>query len=138
MLDSQTLSDRAEIADVVNLYHHLVDTPDATRLGEVFTADAVLDVSDYGQPLREGLETIIASFVNRGPSPMVVAHTATNLLIEVDGDTARCTSRCLAALRDGKVGAAVHSDALVRTAQGWRITRRVITMPYHMREPAEA
>jgi hypothetical protein len=55
-----------------------------------------------------------------------------NVLIEVDGDTAHCESMCLAVhvgLRDGEGRVMVRGtrnvDDLVRTPSGWRIRRRV-------------
>jgi hypothetical protein len=132
----QLLRDKAAITDVVSLYHHLIDGPEVSRLGEVFSMDAIFDTSAFGLPVAEGLDAIIALFGHDLATP-VKAHVGGNALIEVDGDEARCVSKCIGMLSDGRVGVSIHSDRLRRTAEGWRVEERRVTMPPHLKASLE-
>ena len=117
-----------DIAEVINLYYHIVDTYDANRMAEIFSDDCVIDLSEFGAPLRVGIDKIIESFSGTGPR-MVLAHMGTNMRIELVGEEARCVTKCIALLEGGKTSVAIHSDKLRHTAKGWRVYERKMTMP---------
>jgi len=131
----QDLADRAEIQDVIVRYGWAIDTKDWDLLDTCFTADAEVDYSSnpggkkgpYTQ-IRSWLEKMISAFP-------VTQHLMSNIAVELDGD--RATTRTMvtnpqgAATREGPlhffyVGGR-YDDDFVRTADGWKIARRVET-----------
>ena len=134
-LSLQELSDRAEIQDVIVRYGWAIDTKDWELLDTVFTDDAYVDYSSnpggkegpYKQ-VRGWLEKMLSAFP-------ITQHLMSNIDVKLDGDYA--TARTMvtnpqgAATREGPlhffyVGAR-YDDQFVRTADGWRIQRRVET-----------
>lgn len=130
------LSDLAEIRDVVNRYAWALDTKDWALLDTCFAADAYLDYSSnpggkegpYSE-IRGWLEHQLAAFV-------MLQHLMMNAEVQLDGD--RATVRTMMANPMGartKAGpphvfyvGGRYDDEFVRTADGWRITRRVETL----------
>lgn len=130
------LADRAEILDLMHAYAWAIDDLDLDALDDVFTADAFLDYSSnpggYAGALPDAKAWLLASL-----SCFVVRqHSMANTMITfVDDDHARARTMVNnpmgARVRSGRphmftVGAR-YDDELVRTAQGWRIARRVET-----------
>ena len=56
---SLTVEDRLDIQQLINLYGHLIDTRAFSRLGEIFTDDAVFDLTGFDGTVYEGLEAIV-------------------------------------------------------------------------------
>ena len=131
----QELADRAEIHDVIVRYGWAIDTKDWALLDTCFTEDAAVDYSSnpggkkgpYKQ-IRSWLEKMISAFP-------VTQHLMSNIDVKLAGDTA--TARTMvtnpqgATTREGPlhffyVGAR-YDDQLVRTADGWKIAKRVET-----------
>ena len=131
----EQLSDRAEINDVIVRYGWALDTKDWALLDTCFTDDAFCDYSSNPggkvgpyQQVRGWLEKVMRAFP-------VTQHLMSNVDIKLDGD--RATVRTMvtnpqgAATREGPlhfffVGAR-YDDEFVRTADGWKIQRRVET-----------
>lgn len=57
MLDI-TAEDRIAIHETIALHGHLADGREWDRLGEVFAADVVFDVTDYGYGTLHGLQAV--------------------------------------------------------------------------------
>jgi 3-phenylpropionate/cinnamic acid dioxygenase small subunit len=131
----QELADRAEISDVIVRYGWAIDTKDWALLDTCFTAAAYVDYSSnpggkegpYPQ-IRSWLEKMMSAFP-------VTQHLMSNIDITLDGD--RATARTMvtnpqgAATREGPlhfffVGGR-YDDEFVRTADGWKIAKRVET-----------
>ncbi len=116
-----------EIAALVSLYGYLMDERDWPGLDRVFAADVVFDASAVDLGVFEGLDALRAGFAGmRHP----VAHHVTNLVIErlgTDG-TATAASKWLAPRRDGSLRTGEYHDELVRTEDGWRISRRTLAL----------
>jgi hypothetical protein len=94
------------------------------RLGEIFTADAILDPSSEGHPVVTGLEAMKAIFPQY-PPPNV--HTNLNFVIEeYDGVSAKAHTRALTIDADRKVVPGYYKDELVKTEAGWRISKRLV------------
>jgi ketosteroid isomerase-like protein len=135
------LEDRAEINDIVNRYGDGVRVGDAEQIVSCFADDAVVD-HGHGQTVV-GREALLAYFANSTRSAVAqsvltfdqkVASTPvmSNVLIDLDGDTAHCESMCLAihaGYEHGEAKVIVRGtrniDELVRTASGWKIRRRM-------------
>jgi 3-phenylpropionate/cinnamic acid dioxygenase small subunit len=129
-------ADRLAISDLIVKYAWAIDTKDWAALDQVFLPDAWLDyssnpggaVGSYPE-IRAWLEKSLAPFP-------ITQHLVTNIDVAVDGD--RATSRTMvynpmgAATREGPphfffLGGR-YDDELVRTADGWRIAKRVETL----------
>lgn len=116
--------DHIAINTLINLYGHVIDERQWSRLGELFTDDVVFDLSDFNGQVLEGLETLRETFRALEHHPL--AHHATNILIEVAAREITVLSKGIGMYRD-HVGSTVYRDRLRKTPQGWRIARRVAT-----------
>ncbi|MCD4524197.1 nuclear transport factor 2 family protein [Nocardioides sp. cx-173] len=130
-MDQQTLSDRAEIADVLTRYTRAIDTGDWDRLDTVFTPDAQIDYTQSGgiaggyAEVKPWLAEVLPAFFPRR------MHTLGQLDIDVDGDAATCAAyfHNPMPVDDGAGGerivelGGIYHHALVRTPGGWRSER---------------
>jgi ketosteroid isomerase-like protein len=121
--------DRLQINETLALHAHLVDENQLDRLDELFTPDAVYDMSASGLGVFEGREVIraaAAEMARTGHSP--VAHFLTNVFITSNGDDeAVARSKGLMIMADGQLLAVNHDDILRCHDGAWRISRRTIT-----------
>jgi ketosteroid isomerase-like protein len=128
-MTAMNTDDRLQINETLALHGHLVDENQLDRLDELFTPDAVYDMSASGLGVFEGLEVIraAAAEMNRaGHSP--VAHFLTNVVItSTADDQAAARSKGLMIMADGQMLAVNHDDVLEHLDGGWRISRRTIT-----------
>jgi ketosteroid isomerase-like protein len=115
------------IQDLISLYGHVIDERQWDRVGEIFTADALYDVSDFASGVHRGADAIRSLWVRAaaaGAHP--IAHHATNVLIRQDADgTVRVVSKGIGLRAGGQAGSTVYRDIVVRTADGWRIGERI-------------
>jgi hypothetical protein len=119
-----TNDDAVEIAQVLALWGHLMDDRELDRLGEVLTEGAVWDASAFGLDPAVGLDAITSVLRADGHAR---AHHTTNIVVsEGPGDEARVRSKGLGVMDGGTVISAVYTDDLLRTPDGWRISRRSI------------
>ena len=116
--------DIVAIQQLTARYGHLVDAREFKRLGEIFTADGVFDVTAYQAGRHEGLAALIAFFEGAAHPP---AHHATNLYVFEEGTTVRAWSKYAVPGEGGKMFGGDYRDTLMRTASGWRIRERVVT-----------
>lgn len=132
-IDLRGLSDRFAIEERLFLYGQYLDTKRAERVAdEVFTEDAVLI---FGSASLEGRDAIHAHVMEYAASVSATSHNIDNVIVAVDGDRARAVSRVMAFHWFDLPGAdplrptdllsvGGYEDDLVRTSDGWRITRR--------------
>jgi 3-phenylpropionate/cinnamic acid dioxygenase small subunit len=134
MLSQQELSDRFEIQDLVFRYAHLIDSRQFQALRSVFTEDAFVDYSVYGGSVGD-LDTTIA-FLERAVTTEVFPncqHLNANVQVTLDGDRAEGRVMCFnpmeMTLSQGETQTYMlglwYVDEYRRTADGWRISRRV-------------
>ena len=123
------MSDHDDIVDLTVRYATAIDSRRYGLLTEVFTEDAMVDYGEIGQ-WAGGAE--IAQFMER--AHVFAAHTlhrVTNQAVAIDGDSAtvRTYVDALILLEDGSGANPVgyYDDIAVRTAAGWRISRRAYT-----------
>jgi hypothetical protein len=117
--------DRFEIHELVQLYGHLIDERQFSRLGELFTADVEYDARQRGAELYRGLDEVRRCW-DTVQHP--VAHHATNVMIEsIDSDRANVVNKGILVHADGSVHSNVYRQTVVRTDQGWRVSRLVMT-----------
>jgi len=130
----------AAIVNVVNLYPVAVDTQSWQLFDHVFTEDAHVD---FGAPaVWNDLPSLKAAFDMIHAPFAATQHATRGHHVAVDGDRATCLSYVLGRfIRDVPGGnmfesAGWYDDALVRTAAGWRISRRVCRMLWWGGNPA--
>ena len=119
--------DIVEIQQLVALYSHAVDGPDQSLFPLVFTEDAVFDGRPCGSPVYEGREAIAAWFA-LGKPPHPLAHHMTNCWVrEQDGRVLVKSKFIYRRPVSGEICFGDYDDEVVRTADGWRIRRRIVT-----------
>ncbi|OEV07693.1 nuclear transport factor 2 family protein [Streptomyces nanshensis] len=118
------LEDRLAVIELVSLHGHFVDDGSLDRLEELFTADAVYDLTDFGQEPLSGVAAIReAAWALGAANP--VAHHVTNVVVTAYEDgRAQVRSKGLGVKADGSCGSVSYEDTVVRTADGWRISYR--------------
>lgn len=140
------VEDRLEIIEVLFKYAHALDHDSSLWL-EAFTPDAVLDypTRDADRQVRNDIRQVRTAADMAPGLPMhsngtISQHLISNYLIQVDGDTATAKSeaRVLACIPIGESGNTEITDRIVsfddeltRTPDGWRITRRYLTVRFH-------
>ena len=123
-------ADRQAIVDLTIAYTWALDTKQFDALRDVFAPDATAELRGVE---CTGLDAIIER-ISKALQPLDASqHLLGNHQVTLDGDRAR--SRCQLQsqhVRHGTAGGdnfvigGVYEDELVRTASGWRITRRVM------------
>lgn len=130
-MDLQTLSDRAEITDLLTRYTRAIDTGEWDWLDAVFAPDAQIDYTQSGgiaaayPEVKPWLAEMLPAFF---PKRM---HTLGQLDIRIDGDEASCSAyfHNPMPMDDGAGGekivefGGIYHHTLARTADGWRSVR---------------
>ena len=124
-----TTEDRLEIAETLALHAHVADADQHDRIDDLFTPDAVYDMTAPGIGIFEGVETIRAAAAQMSASGHApLAHFLTNTVLTSTGDDeATALSKCLMIMDTGAVQGVTYDDTLRRHEGQWRISRRVIT-----------
>lgn len=128
----RAIQDRREIEELMYRYAEMVDQRDWKEMDRIFALEATIDYTSTGGvagPFRETLAWLDRAL----ESWPVNLHIVTNLMIEIEGDTAR--TRCYFHAPMGRNGsdgeqliitnAGRYEDRLARTSDGWRIVERV-------------
>lgn len=112
------------IHQLLALYGHIIDEREWGRVGELFTATALYDMSEFGLGVVRGA-TAIRDLWSRPDAVHPLAHHATNIVVSEDPDgTVRVLSKGLGVGPNGRVGSVVYRDVVERTPQGWRFASR--------------
>lgn len=124
---SLALEDRLAVIELVSLHGHLVDDGSLDRLDELFTADVVYDLTDFGQESLSGVAAVReAAWALGAANP--VAHHVTNVVVTAGADgRVQVRSKGLGIKADGSCGSVTYDDTVVRTADGWRISCRRVS-----------
>ena len=132
-LDSNILADRIAVEERLYMYAHLLDSQQHHRIAEeIFTEDGDID---FGGQQAIGRAQINATVMGYSGMLKGCSHTISNVIIEMQGDEARATSKVLAwhwfHRADGNEYAPTdllavggYQDRLRRTDIGWRIFER--------------
>ena len=129
----QTLLDRQEIEALNTVFARTLDGGDVEEFLGIFTADV-----DYSSGFRKlvGLEPLREFFQNRAASGRVSRHLLCGQDIRfVDADRAQASSYWMVFAGNGALPVnhctpfqvADVEDKLIRTAEGWKIAKRVIS-----------
>lgn len=118
-----------------------IDCGDGPGYAACFTADGVLDMGADG--VLEGTDAIAGAGGSFAEAMPGLRHWVNNHVIQVDGDQATATVYILVLLAGEATtigGTGAYRDAMVRTADGWRFSRRTPQMaaaPGPLQIPAE-
>lgn len=145
MLSLEEISDRLEIQQLLVAYSTAIDTRRFDDLDRVFTPDAYIDYRAMGG-IDGQYPEVKAWLAQVLPNFPAYAHMLGNVDVTVTGDTATSRTICFnpMVLPSGASDATGeptvpgaqsqvlfcglwYEDEFVRTAQGWRMTRRVET-----------
>lgn len=131
----RALADRAELADLVARHSLWLDEARWDETDRLFTTDVAV-TSMRGQ--AHGIDELLA-LVRKGHDAYArTMHNKSNLVIEIDGDTAAVRAHDLAVfVIDDKaeaIAAGIHKYGARRTGDGWRFDRLEVT-PVALTEP---
>jgi SnoaL-like domain len=134
--------DEAAVRDLAARYCWAIDTLDRDAFDTVFLPDAT---AVLGQSEHRGIEEIWAK-VHLVLSPLTCSqHLVGSHLVDVDGDTAthRCQFHAQHVMKgceggDQYIVAGTYSDRMERTAAGWRIRHRDLTVLWTSGNPRVA
>ncbi|WP_407560010.1 nuclear transport factor 2 family protein [Streptomyces sp. 184] len=126
--DLAALTDRAELADLVARHSLWIDEGRFDETDRLFTPDVAVR-SPRGE--AHGIEALVA-LVRRGHDRYVrTLHNKSNLVIEIDGDTATVRAHDIAVFviddKTEAIAGGVHHYGARRTEDGWRFDRLDIT-----------
>jgi uncharacterized protein (TIGR02246 family) len=123
------LSDRLEIMQLIAAYGPAVDSMDRDGVAALWAADGSYDFG--GEPLagRDAVAALVDLDTHRAYVAAGSSHALTAPRITLDGDRAVAVNCSQVFVKDGAGWRADRTSAnrwdLVRTADGWRVARRV-------------
>jgi hypothetical protein len=124
----RALADRAELADLVARHSLWVDERRYGETDRLFTEDVVVK-SPRGEV--RGIGALIELVRSGHDTYARTLHSKSNLVIEVDGETATVRAHDIAVFviddKTEAVAAGFHRYGARRTEDGWRFDRLVIT-----------
>ena len=137
MLSLVEISDRLEIQQLLVDYSTAIDTRHFDDLDAVFTPDAYIDYTALGG-IEGSYPEVKAWLAEVLPNFPMYMHMLGNFSVRIDGDTAASRTICFnpmvlpaaAAKKDQEqvmFCGLWYDDEFLRTAAGWRMTRRVET-----------
>jgi hypothetical protein len=112
--------DRDEIRDLVARYCLYIDTGRADEWADLWTADGEFDIG--GGTIVSGRAALREHATHMPPG--TVHHLATNLVIDVDGETATCEESTLLTAKGAVVMVARVHDQLRRVDGRWKLHRK--------------
>jgi 3-phenylpropionate/cinnamic acid dioxygenase small subunit len=137
-MDIKTATDIIEIQSLLARYVYAIDDKDFDQLDTVFTSDAEIDYTATGgvrgqyAQIKPWLARALAGFPR-------TQHLIGLPLITLQGDTARARTMLFNPMQPASgplfFCGATYADELVRTPQGWRITRRTETDAWFKNPP---
>jgi hypothetical protein len=132
MLSLAEISDRFEIQQLLIDYSTAIDTRQFDDLDHVFTADAYIDYRAMGG-IDGRFPEVKAWLAQVLPNFRAYAHMLGNFDVRIDGDTASSRTICFNPMVLGGEQNQIlycglwYDDEFIRTAEGWRMSRRVET-----------
>ena len=128
------IEDRQAIYDVIVRYCRGVDRSDPDMVSAAFHDDAIDNHFGVVLPFREAIGTLKSARDAGAPSSKTTSmHNICNVLIEVDGDVARCETYVIVMVRIPREGAALdwmhagrYVDRFERRNGEWRIAYRTV------------
>ena len=128
------LADRLELHELPGRYGDAIDDRNWDRLRQIFTEDAIFDLTGVGSRRLEGIDDIV-DFMNMD-AEHPKTHMMTNIYVDVVEEKVTMNFRIVALLGKGLVGTASYYDQVVRTDDGWRVNHRECMI--HRRDKLDA
>lgn len=138
MSDFDKTADILSIEQALSRYGYGLDERLWEAWDDVFTEDAILDFTPMGGTRQTPAE-MAARLSKPDPKRLFAQHPVTNLVIDIDGDTAIVRSEYIVetgrrAETPGDIilssGGGSYVDEFVRTPAGWRIRLRKISLKW--------
>ena len=124
-------ADKFAIQELIHRYCHIADYGPPEAMRELFTADGVFEAPARGFNFR-GVDALIEFFHSRRDAPSVGRHIISNTVIEGGGNEAQAISYLVVVSAEGSPRSIPlfgrYKDRLLRTANGWRFTHRLVDM----------
>jgi hypothetical protein len=120
------VDDRTTITELLSLHGHLFDVGELDRLDELFTADVVYDISDFGPEPLVGIAAIREASLALGSANPVGHHITNVVLAELDDGRVRALSKGIGINADGTSGSVTYEDTIVPGDRRWRISHRKV------------
>ncbi len=115
-------ADRLELHELPGRYGDAIDDRNWDRLRQVFTDDAIFDLTGVGLRQLDGIEDIVHFMDVAAQHPKT--HMMTNIYVDDGGESVTMNFRIVALLGKGLVGTASYYDTVVKTPDGWRVKHR--------------
>ena len=128
------IADRLELHELPGRYGDAIDDRNWDRLREIFTDDAVFDLTGVGARRLEGIDDIVHFMNVEASHPKT--HMMTNIYVDEQDENVIMNFRIVALLGKGLVGTASYYDSVVKTDQGWRVQHRECMI--HRRDKRDA
>ena len=135
------LTDHAEIERTVSSLGRCLDERDFDGLRDLFTPDASVETPGG---TATGHDALVGQARRRHTAAAGIQHVITNLLVDLDGDTAQVRANLLVAFADaGPQDPApfllgeVYRFTFARTPDGWRITGMTSTPTWTLNRPEQ-
>lgn len=116
------IADRLELHELPGRYGDAIDDRNWDRLRDIFTDDAVFDLTGVGARRLEGIDDIVHFMNIEASHPKT--HMMTNIYVDEHEETVTMNFRIVALLGKGLVGTASYYDRVVKTEHGWRVQHR--------------
>ncbi len=128
------IADRLALHELPGRYGDAIDDRNWDRLREIFTDDAVFDLTGVGARRLEGIDDIVHFMNVEASHPKT--HMMTNIYVDEQDENVIMNFRIVALLGKGLVGTASYYDRVVKTDQGWRVQHRECMI--HRRDKRDA
>ncbi|MCH2628432.1 MAG: nuclear transport factor 2 family protein [Acidimicrobiales bacterium] len=128
------IADRLELHELPGRYGDAIDDRNWDRLREIFTDDAVFDLTGVGARRLEGIDDIVHFMNVEASHPKT--HMMTNIYVDEQDENVIMNFRIVALLGKGLVGTASYYDRVVKTDEGWRVQHRECMI--HRRDKRDA
>lgn len=135
----QALLDKQAITEVINLYLRAADRADIELLATCYHDDAW---EDHGGVFNGPAKDYVAIMAKMLPKGGVMNHLSTNILIELNGDSAKAEHYILAYARMKKDGEKFDTLTLARAIDRferrddvWRIAKRTLVWEWNHEMP---
>lgn len=127
-------ADRLELHELPGRYGDAIDDRNWDRLRQVFTDDAIFDLTGVGLRQLDGIEDIVHFMDVAAQHPKT--HMMTNIYVDDGRESVTMNFRIVALLGKGLVGTASYYDTVVKTPDGWRVKHRDCML--HRRDKRDA
>ena len=128
------IADRLELHELPGRYGDAIDDRNWDRVREIFTDDAVFDLTGVGARRLEGIDDIVHFMNVEASHPKT--HMMTNIYVDEQDENVIMNFRIVALLGKGLVGTASYYDRVVKTDEGWRVQHRECMI--HRRDKRDA